>query len=81
MDQAVATMVPTSPRQQVHEVPSVLSSADSLRSALHSPGMKFCLKEFFNHDKATLLMNSGPGLMSDDHRKKLRCPNRRNHPQ
>ena len=74
MNQAVPAQnmtPPTRPRHHQMDETCVLSSADTLRRALQFPGMKFCLKEFFNHEKATLLMNSGPGMMSEDHRKKL----------
>ena len=69
--QAPSMTPPTSPRHHQMDETCVLISADTLRRALQFPGMKFCLKEFFNYEKATLLMNSGPGMMSEDHRKKL----------
>jgi hypothetical protein len=50
---------------------SVLGSVDNLRQALQFPGMKFCLKEYFNMDRATELLEAPPGVLSADHRGKL----------
>ena len=56
---------------QVDDSLSVLGSVDTLKQALQFPGMKFCLKEYFNMDRATALLEAPPGVLSADHRKKL----------
>ena len=48
-----------------------LTSVDTLKQALRYPGMKWCLREYFNKDKADQLMASTSGAMPKDHRSKL----------
>jgi hypothetical protein len=48
---------PQTAQQQLDES-TILSSVDTLKQALMFPGVKWCLKEYFNRDKADQLMKS-----------------------
>ena len=57
--------------QQQPDESTILSSVDTLKQALSFPGMKWCLREYFNRDKADQLMKAKGGVLSADHRKAL----------
>ena len=57
--------------QQRLDESTILSSVDTLKQALMFPGVKWCLREYFNRDKADQLMKAKGGVLSADHRKTL----------
>ena len=71
--QAVTVDIEDAPQtaQRQPDESTVFSSVDTLKQALSFPGMKWCLREYFNKDKADQLMEAKDGVLSADHRKKL----------
>ena len=49
-----------------------LTLIQTLRRALQCPCMKLCLREYFDKGRATQLLKAPGGVLSDDHRQKLK---------
>ena len=49
-----------------------LTLIQTLRQALNCPCMKLCLREYFDKGRAMQLLKAPAGVLSDDHRQKLK---------